>query len=189
MQLTLNVGGPTDWVLSNRTVDAAGKPAALPTWFAACVPPPTSTDKGPASRQTLDACLTRLTREGYKQRIVSNPPTASGRSNSRRQRYSSPSPGYSPGSASGGPGIDWRDQAQVAFQLVLRGRNRSCCPALRLFCDHGKLLQSRNHHTRGVAGQRGTQLGGLLVDLHDCARRGAEPATVDCTAGRARHGR
>lgn len=73
VQLTLNVGGPTDWVLSNTTVDAAGKPAALPTWFAACVPPPSSTGKGPASRQTLNACLTRLTREGYQQRIVSQP--------------------------------------------------------------------------------------------------------------------
>ncbi|MEP6697780.1 MAG: transporter, partial [Pseudonocardiales bacterium] len=73
VQIMLNVGGPTDWVLSNTTVDGAGKPAALPTWFAACVPTPPATDQAPRavggdSRKTMNACLARLTREGYRQR-------------------------------------------------------------------------------------------------------------------------
>lgn len=65
-----------DWILTNQTVDTHGRAAALPTWFSACVPPPpdvaqpggkTAVTSGTG---TLDACLTRLTDEGYRQRVV-----------------------------------------------------------------------------------------------------------------------
>jgi ABC-type transport system involved in multi-copper enzyme maturation permease subunit len=68
-----------DWVLSNQTVDSHDRAAPLPAWFSQCAPPPpaggraggtvTATPK-PGS---VDACLTRLTDEGYRQRLVYQP--------------------------------------------------------------------------------------------------------------------
>jgi hypothetical protein len=70
---------PGVWVLTNQTVDAHGRPAALPAWFNDCLPPPpdpgTSTDQASAAsgRATLDHCLARLNDEGYQQHLVYQP--------------------------------------------------------------------------------------------------------------------
>jgi ABC-type transport system involved in multi-copper enzyme maturation permease subunit len=67
-----------DWILSNRTVDAHGRAAALPAWFSACLPPPPGAGQPDAKvavnpKGNLDACLARLTDEGYRQRVVYQP--------------------------------------------------------------------------------------------------------------------
>jgi hypothetical protein len=77
--ITTHTKNPGDWVLTNQTVDAHGDAVKLPSWFADCLPPPpgvgdaggtTSVQTGPG---TLDACLSRLTDEGYRQRLVYQP--------------------------------------------------------------------------------------------------------------------
>jgi hypothetical protein len=68
-----------DWILSNRTVDAHGRVAALPAWFSTCLPPPPGAGQAGGrveaspSRGSLDACFARLTDEGYRQRLVYQP--------------------------------------------------------------------------------------------------------------------
>ena len=68
-----------DWVLSNQTVDAQGRAAVLPSWFSSCLPPPPAAGQpsGKAAvnqdQGTLEACLARLTDEGYRQRLVYQP--------------------------------------------------------------------------------------------------------------------
>ncbi len=70
---------PGDWVLTNETIDADGSPVALPTWFSGCLPAPPSAGQsrsqasGAESRATLDRCLTRLDRMGYRQHVVYQP--------------------------------------------------------------------------------------------------------------------
>ena len=70
---------PGDWILSNQTVDAHGDAAALPAWFSDCLPPPpgsaqpsgqAAADKAPG---ILEACLARLTDQGYRQHLVYQP--------------------------------------------------------------------------------------------------------------------
>jgi hypothetical protein len=77
MTLGVDAGSPSAWVLSNQTVDASGRAAALPSWFADCLPPPPG-QPGEGTRQTggkeeLGACLDRLTRLGYRQHVVYQP--------------------------------------------------------------------------------------------------------------------
>ncbi len=67
-----------DWILTNQTVDAHGRAAELPSWFSACLPPPPSAGQpggkaAAAPKSGLDACLARLTDEGYRQRLVYQP--------------------------------------------------------------------------------------------------------------------
>jgi ABC-type transport system involved in multi-copper enzyme maturation permease subunit len=68
-----------DWVLSNQTVDSHGRAAALPAWFSQCAPPPPAggqeggTVTATPKSGSIDACLTRLTDEGYRQRMVYQP--------------------------------------------------------------------------------------------------------------------
>jgi hypothetical protein len=66
---------PGDWVLSQQTVDRAGRTVALPSWFTSCVTPPPITSAVPQRVQApdLEACLSRLTSEGYQQRVVYQP--------------------------------------------------------------------------------------------------------------------
>lgn len=65
-----------DWVLTNQTVDSRGRAAALPSWFTTCLPAPPGASGGAdraevqSGRDRLDACFTRLTDEGYRQRLV-----------------------------------------------------------------------------------------------------------------------
>jgi ABC-type transport system involved in multi-copper enzyme maturation permease subunit len=70
---------PGDWILTDQTVDAQGRAAALPSWFSGCLPSPPSagqsvdTVKVAASHRSLGACLGRLTDEGYRQHLVYQP--------------------------------------------------------------------------------------------------------------------
>ena len=68
------------WMLSNQTVDARGRAVALPAWFSDCVPPPPAGGASEGGRVsfepragTMDACLARLTDQGYRQRVVYQP--------------------------------------------------------------------------------------------------------------------
>jgi hypothetical protein len=77
--ITAHTANPTDWVLSNRTLDPSGRVVdALPSWFAQCLPPPPGTEQpaeaGPVrAKADLQACVTRLTNEGYRQQLVYQP--------------------------------------------------------------------------------------------------------------------
>ena len=47
---------PGDWILSNHTVDARGRAAALPSWFSECLPPP------PGAGQPTDSVKVKASR-------------------------------------------------------------------------------------------------------------------------------
>jgi hypothetical protein len=70
---------PDDWILTNQTVDAQGRAAALPSWFSGCLPQPPDAGrpgdevKVTSSRGSLNACLARLSDGGYRQRLVYQP--------------------------------------------------------------------------------------------------------------------
>ena len=77
VSITVTTGGHGDWVISNRTLGANGRPAQLPAWLQGCLPGPPV----PGAAQTatvveagtVDSCLHRLTAEGYRQRVVYQP--------------------------------------------------------------------------------------------------------------------
>ncbi len=75
--ITVHTATAGDWVLTNETVDAAGRPAALPAWFTDCVPPPGDGVRGSPAAPTpaggLDTCFDRLAAEGYHQHVVYQP--------------------------------------------------------------------------------------------------------------------
>ena len=71
---------PGAWILSNQTVDSHGRAASLPSWFSECLPgPPAAGQPGDKAvvqdpgKGTMDACLARLTDEGYRQHLVYQP--------------------------------------------------------------------------------------------------------------------
>lgn len=72
---------PGDWILANQTVDAQGRPAAIPSWFTDCLPspaqagPPGGRVVADPEQRTLDACLAQLTDRGYRQHLVYQPAT------------------------------------------------------------------------------------------------------------------
>jgi hypothetical protein len=79
-RLTVHTGARGDWVLSNQTVDAAGRPVALPSSFADCLPQPGpppapgTPDRAPVSgKAPLAACLAQLSDAGYQQQVVYQP--------------------------------------------------------------------------------------------------------------------
>jgi hypothetical protein len=76
-KITAHTANPTDWVLANRTVDPSGRVVdALPSWFAQCLPPPPSPAGPPRAapgKGQLNACLDRLSAEGYRQQLVYQP--------------------------------------------------------------------------------------------------------------------
>ena len=78
-RITTRTRDPRDWILTNQTVDAHGRAAALPSWFADCLPPPPGqADRGSTVRidpgpGTLDTCFGRLADEGYRQHVVYQP--------------------------------------------------------------------------------------------------------------------
>jgi hypothetical protein len=77
--VTLAVGAPGDWILKNESVDAAGRPVAMPAWMSNCLPPPpgpgapTRQEAGPGKVDTIQACLARLSTEGYSQHVAYQP--------------------------------------------------------------------------------------------------------------------
>jgi len=75
LALGVTIHQPDAWILTNQTVDAAGKAVALPSWFTGCVPPPAAPGEveHQAGRGALDACLARLNAEGYRQQVVYQP--------------------------------------------------------------------------------------------------------------------
>jgi hypothetical protein len=70
---------PGAWILSNQTIDSHGRATALPAWFSHCVPPPPAVGRAGGTVTatphpgSIDSCLTRLTDEGYRQRMVYQP--------------------------------------------------------------------------------------------------------------------
>jgi ABC-type transport system involved in multi-copper enzyme maturation permease subunit len=71
-RIGVQAGGPGDWMLSNRTINAAGQiMRVLPHWVIECGPPlPGAAKETPQSSQ---ACFTRLADEGYRQRVAYQP--------------------------------------------------------------------------------------------------------------------
>jgi ABC-type transport system involved in multi-copper enzyme maturation permease subunit len=71
VRINVTAGGPGDWMLSNRTINAAGQIVGdLPNWVADCVP------RRPGMKDTAQssqACLTQLADEGYRQRVINQP--------------------------------------------------------------------------------------------------------------------
>jgi hypothetical protein len=67
--ITAHTAGRGDWILSNRTVDAAGRPAAVPSWLTDCLPEPGA---GP-TKTDMRTCLARLDSLGYRQQLVYQP--------------------------------------------------------------------------------------------------------------------
>jgi hypothetical protein len=66
--ITVVIDRPGAWIVSERTVDAAGRPARVPAAVMTCI-----LDAGPGPA-TAD-CLTRLTRLGYRQQVSYQPAT------------------------------------------------------------------------------------------------------------------
>ncbi|WP_433501105.1 ABC transporter permease [Sphaerimonospora sp. CA-214678] len=66
-------GPPGAWVLGNETVDAAGRPATVPSWAAACLLPPPLEQASPSGPVIDRECLTRLADLGYRQRVTYQP--------------------------------------------------------------------------------------------------------------------
>ena len=67
--LLVHTGPPDAWILTNDTVDAAGRTVdTLPTWVAACAPPQVE-----SAVVTQRPCLERLATEGYRQAVTYHP--------------------------------------------------------------------------------------------------------------------
>jgi hypothetical protein len=79
--ITLQTPDSRDWVITNQTIDQDGHPSALPSWFADCLPPPPGAEGRDSQGNvqvnphpgSLNSCLSRLTAEGYQQRLVYQP--------------------------------------------------------------------------------------------------------------------
>lgn len=76
---TLEVQSPAgSWVLSDRTVDPAGRVVPVPSSFTDCVPGPPREGQPDRvgveeARQRLDTCLAQLSAAGYRQQLVDQP--------------------------------------------------------------------------------------------------------------------
>jgi hypothetical protein len=70
LKLTVTIGSPDAWTVSQATVDPSGRVLdAAPAWLADCLPEPgRDRDKG-----TLRGCLDRLDSLGYRQQVVYQP--------------------------------------------------------------------------------------------------------------------
>lgn len=76
LRISVHTGSHGDWILQSVTWNSQRQPADLPSWFGACLPGPPRPNQvrsGSASRDSLDACLARLTGEGYRQHVVYQP--------------------------------------------------------------------------------------------------------------------
>ncbi len=76
LRISVHTGNHGDWILQNATWNSQDEPVDLPSWFGACLPgppQPNQVQSGRGSRDALDACLARLTSEGYRQHVVYQP--------------------------------------------------------------------------------------------------------------------
>jgi hypothetical protein len=71
--ITVHTTRRGDWVLTNETLGADGRPAALPAWLSDCFAAAPDRLAGPVEASPVDPCLERLSREGYAQRVVYQP--------------------------------------------------------------------------------------------------------------------
>jgi ABC-type transport system involved in multi-copper enzyme maturation permease subunit len=72
---TVKAGKPGDWMLSNKTINSAGKGVQqLPSWVEACVPaPPGAGTTVARAEPPSQACFTRLADAGYRQQVTYQP--------------------------------------------------------------------------------------------------------------------
>jgi ABC-type transport system involved in multi-copper enzyme maturation permease subunit len=71
--LTVHTAHRGDWVLTNETLGADGRPASLPAWLSGCFAAAPDRFTGPIEASPIDPCLERLSSEGYTQRVVYQP--------------------------------------------------------------------------------------------------------------------
>jgi hypothetical protein len=62
--VTVTIDEPGAWLASQQTIDAAGRPAAVPSWLVNCAA------RSPQERQ---ACFTKLADLGYRQQVTYHP--------------------------------------------------------------------------------------------------------------------
>ncbi|GAB3264388.1 ABC transporter permease [Kineosporia babensis] len=67
--------GPADWILDDETVDRNGLiPASLPSYVSGCMPEPgLNPDPASSVQRAKQACIDRLSAEGYQQHIIYHP--------------------------------------------------------------------------------------------------------------------
>jgi hypothetical protein len=81
VQLSVTTGNPADWILSDKTVDASGRPTAVPGWLTGCLPGPPTPESPSAGtvrdagqvKDTIRGCLARLDNLGYRQQVTYQP--------------------------------------------------------------------------------------------------------------------
>ena len=201
LRITVNTGGPGDWVLSNQTVDASGRaadaarPGSAP---ASRRHRPRRTTEGPVQVQgpdTLDACFQRPQRRGLPaaRRLPAGEPLLAA-AVGRDRRCSSPSPACSPASASGGSAAGCPD-GRLGSSTVLLALD-TATPAVTVARRRRGPGARRAHH---VDARRHGEL--LAPAIADGARRGRRrpprahggrrrhrPGPVHRAAGRPGHG-
>jgi hypothetical protein len=69
----VHTGQRGDWVLTNETLGADGRPASLPSWLSGCFAAAPDRFSGPIEASPINPCLDRLSSEGYTQRVVYQP--------------------------------------------------------------------------------------------------------------------
>jgi hypothetical protein len=71
-QLEISIGRPDAWITSNLTLDPDGQVVhQFAAWTTTCLPQPgeAKADRAVAQADGMDACLTRLAEEGYRQHV------------------------------------------------------------------------------------------------------------------------
>lgn len=71
--IELHTADRSDWVIANETIDTDGAKATVPEWFRACLPGVDGGNNAPTrvgNEDPLWDCLTQLTDEGHRQRLV-----------------------------------------------------------------------------------------------------------------------
>lgn len=60
---------PGSWVTAQQTLNAAGRPASVPSSFADCL----RTESGPPAMEQVDGCFADLGALGYEQQVTYQP--------------------------------------------------------------------------------------------------------------------
>lgn len=71
--ITVHTAERGDWVLTNETLGADGRPTALPASLSDCLAAAPDRFTGPVEASPIDPCLERLESQGYTQRVVYQP--------------------------------------------------------------------------------------------------------------------